>query len=204
MTVLPFDRDPRLLGAFLALAVTAAAVVMGLALRRLIGRYLLEAAMSRKNLTALAEAVNDALVRAAAWATGREDDVRARLAVAEAERDRLVDAIASGGDSFAAVRDRLAAVEGEITTSTADLERARFEKRAAQVPTTMSGADLRAYLRGLRRTVKNDVPAAKAAIAGLFDGDLVLTPQTATDPPRVTGRMDPARLATVCLSALRG
>jgi hypothetical protein len=40
MTVLPFDPDPRLLGAFLALAVTAAAVVMGLALRRLIGRYL--------------------------------------------------------------------------------------------------------------------------------------------------------------------
>ena len=42
MTVLPFDPDPRLLGAFLALAVTAAAVVMGLALRRLIGRYLPE------------------------------------------------------------------------------------------------------------------------------------------------------------------
>ena len=40
MTVLPFDPDPRLLGAFLALAVTAAAVVMGLALRRLVGRYL--------------------------------------------------------------------------------------------------------------------------------------------------------------------
>ena len=42
MTVLPFDPDPRLLGAFLALAVTAAAVVMGLALRRLVGRYLPE------------------------------------------------------------------------------------------------------------------------------------------------------------------
>jgi hypothetical protein len=43
VTVLPFDPDPRLLGAFLALAVTAAAVVMGpLALRRLIGRYLPE------------------------------------------------------------------------------------------------------------------------------------------------------------------
>jgi len=42
VTVLPFDPDPRLLGAFLALAVTAAAVVMGLALRRLVGRYLPE------------------------------------------------------------------------------------------------------------------------------------------------------------------
>jgi len=40
--VLPFDPDPRLLGAFLALAMTAAAVVMGLALRRLIGRFLPE------------------------------------------------------------------------------------------------------------------------------------------------------------------
>jgi hypothetical protein len=38
MTVLPFDPDPRLLGAFLALAVTAAAVVMGLALRRFLSR----------------------------------------------------------------------------------------------------------------------------------------------------------------------
>ena len=42
MTVLPFDPDPRLLGAFLAPAVTGAAVVMGLALRRLVGRYLPE------------------------------------------------------------------------------------------------------------------------------------------------------------------
>jgi hypothetical protein len=42
MTVLPSYPDPRLLGAFLALAVTAAAVTMSLALRRLIGRYLPE------------------------------------------------------------------------------------------------------------------------------------------------------------------
>jgi hypothetical protein len=42
VTVLPFDPDPRLLGAFLALAVTAAAIVMGLALRRLVGWYLPE------------------------------------------------------------------------------------------------------------------------------------------------------------------
>jgi hypothetical protein len=42
VTVLPFDHDPRLLGAFLALAVTAAAVAMGLALRRLVGWYLPE------------------------------------------------------------------------------------------------------------------------------------------------------------------
>jgi Kef-type K+ transport system membrane component KefB len=42
VTVLPFDPDPRLLGAFLALAVTAGAVVMGLALRTLIGRYMPE------------------------------------------------------------------------------------------------------------------------------------------------------------------
>jgi hypothetical protein len=42
VTVLPFDPDPRLLGAFLSLATTAAAVVMGLALRRLIRRFLPE------------------------------------------------------------------------------------------------------------------------------------------------------------------
>jgi hypothetical protein len=42
MTVLPFDPDPRLLGAFLALAVTAPAVVMGLALRRFLSRWLPE------------------------------------------------------------------------------------------------------------------------------------------------------------------
>jgi hypothetical protein len=42
VTVLPFDPDPRLLGAFLALAVTAAAVVMGLALRRFLSRWLPE------------------------------------------------------------------------------------------------------------------------------------------------------------------
>ena len=42
MTVLPFDRDPRLLGAFFALVVTAAAVVIGLGMRRLVGRCLAE------------------------------------------------------------------------------------------------------------------------------------------------------------------
>ena len=42
MTVLPFDPDPRLLRAFLALVVTAAALAMGLALRRLVGWYLPE------------------------------------------------------------------------------------------------------------------------------------------------------------------
>jgi len=42
VTVLPFEPDPRLLGAFLALVVTAAAVSMGLALRRVVGRYLAE------------------------------------------------------------------------------------------------------------------------------------------------------------------
>lgn len=42
MNVLPFDPDPQLLGAFLAMVITAAAVIMGLALRRLIHRYLPE------------------------------------------------------------------------------------------------------------------------------------------------------------------
>jgi hypothetical protein len=42
VTVLAFDRDPRLLGAFLALLVTAAAVVIGLGTRTLVGRYMAE------------------------------------------------------------------------------------------------------------------------------------------------------------------
>jgi hypothetical protein len=42
VSVLPFDSDPRLLGAFLALLVIAAAVSMGLPLRRVVGRYLAE------------------------------------------------------------------------------------------------------------------------------------------------------------------
>jgi heme/copper-type cytochrome/quinol oxidase subunit 4 len=40
--VLPFDPDPRLLGAFFALVVTAAAVAMGVALRRLVAMYMPE------------------------------------------------------------------------------------------------------------------------------------------------------------------
>jgi hypothetical protein len=40
--LLRFDPDPRLLGAFLALAVTAAAVVIGLAHRRFLSRWLPE------------------------------------------------------------------------------------------------------------------------------------------------------------------
>jgi hypothetical protein len=40
--VLPFDPDPRLLGAFFALVVTAAAVAMGVAMRRLVAMYMPE------------------------------------------------------------------------------------------------------------------------------------------------------------------
>jgi hypothetical protein len=42
VTVLPVDPDPRLLGAFLALVVTAVALAVGLALRRFLSRWLPE------------------------------------------------------------------------------------------------------------------------------------------------------------------
>ncbi len=118
--------------------------------------------MKRKPVTALVAAVNDALKRAAARANGREEEFRADLAKADAERDRLIEAIASGGDSFAAVRDRLAAVEEKIAAATADLERARFEKRAAATPPKITVNHVLAYLWELRRLVKADVAKANA------------------------------------------
>ncbi len=151
-------------------------------------------AMYRANLNKLAGVVNDALKRAAASANGREEELRADLAKAEAERDRLVEAIASGGDSFAAVRDKLAAVEEKIAAATADLERVRFEKRAARTPTAIRPGDLRSYLRAVHHAVKRDVPTAKRMIMDLLHGDLILTPETGEEPAHVTGRIDPARL----------
>ena len=107
----------------------------------------------------------------------------------------MVEAIASGGEAFASVRDRLAAVEERA----ADLELARFSARAAQLPTTIPVAQVMAYLRGLRRMVKTDVAKAKTALAGMLDGDLVLTPATGDQPAQVTGRIAPTGLLGVPL-----
>jgi hypothetical protein len=109
--------------------------------------------------------------------------------VAEAARDRLVDAIANGGDSFAAVREKLAAVEQEVAAANADLERAMFAKRAVRTPTTIDPRALRSYLRDLRRTIRKDIPAAKAAVANLLDGDMVLVPAADGQPAYVKGRV---------------
>jgi hypothetical protein len=113
----------------------------------------------------------------------------------------LVEAIASGGEAFASVRDRLAAVEERA----ADLELARFSARAAQLPTTIPVAQVMAYLRGLRRMVKTDVAKAKTALAGMLDGDLVLTPATGDQPAQVTGRIAPTGLLGVplCIAGAR-
>jgi chromosome segregation ATPase len=89
-------------------------------------------AMYRANLNKLAEVVNDALRCGADRADGREEELRAELAKVEAKRNRLVEAIASGGEAFQSVRDRLADTEQSVATITADLERVRFEKRAAR------------------------------------------------------------------------
>ncbi len=151
-------------------------------------------AMTRKNIAALATAVNDALRRAIDRTSGREDELRERLDQAKAEQKRWLDAIGSGGEAFTAVRDRLAAVEQEIAGLTADLERAKFEKRAVRAPTAIDPRDLRSYLRGLRRAIKTDVPTAKTMILGLLDGDLVLTPANGSEPATVAGRIDPARV----------
>jgi hypothetical protein len=67
--------------------------------------------------------------------------------------------------------------------ATADVKRARFETRATRTPTTIAATDLRAYLRGLRRAVKNDIPAAKAALPGLLDADMILTRRRVIDRP---------------------
>ncbi len=130
-------------------------------------------AMTRKNIGALMASVNAALKRHAERATGRDEELSRAVTTATAERDRWLAAIGSGADTFASVREKLAAVESEIASLTADLERARFEKRAARMPTTIRPEWVRGYLRGLRRAVKQDVPKAKAMILGLLDGDLV-------------------------------
>src|SRR5262245_61130746 len=87
--------------------------------------------MTRKNLKALAAAVNEALKRAANRASERESALRAELDRAKAEQQRWLDAIGSGADTFQSVREKLAGVEAAIAALTADLERARFETRAA-------------------------------------------------------------------------
>jgi hypothetical protein len=56
---------------------------------------------------------------------------------------------------------------------------------------------MRSYLRDLRRAVTRDIPAAKAAILGQLDGDLVLAPATADQPARETGGIQPAGLLGV-------
>lgn len=141
-------------------------------------------AMTRKSLVALTEAVNAALRRAVVRASGREDELYERLDQAKAEQKRWLDAIGSGADTFQSVREKLAAVEQEIVGLTAELERARFEKRSARTPTAIDPRDLRTYLRGLRRAIKTDVPTAKTMILRLLDGDLVLTPGGTVNRPR--------------------
>jgi hypothetical protein len=157
-------------------------------------------AMRRKPVAVMVARVNEALKQYAARASWHEDELRADLAKPEGERDRWLDAIASGGDTFAAVRDRLADAEQRVAAITADLERARFEKRIRSTPTAIPVGQVVGYLRRLRRLAKTDVAKAKTALAGLLDGDLILHPAADGQPARVTGRLNPPGVVGVPVS----
>jgi hypothetical protein len=101
------------------------------------------------------------------------------------------------------VRERLADTPRAVAALTADLERAKFEKRAARAPMAIPAHFVSGYLLELRRLAKTDVPRAKQMLVGLLDGDMILTPATADQPARVTGRLAPSGLL-VPVFALRG